>query len=354
MAKDWYLLNGNSQLSGFESEALDEFGAEGFLESLETGFASDIEICNYDLSICRHMKAIVQNNTADTKSNTMVRQVLLPIGSCKAGMYIKYKNRYWLIVGLVDDNRIYEKAVVALCNYLISWINADGNIVQRWVSASSASQYNNGETGTKFYFVRSDQLMVLTPDDDECLMLNSGQRFIIDRRCSVYEKRFGTDVLQSTGHPLTVYKITRVDSVLFDYQDSGHSEFMAYQDEQHEDDGYYVVEGKGYWLCNRPNIPTAQSEYTCKIESDTDIIYPQIEPGIFIAKIYDKSGLEIDASYEWIIESDVRDRLNIEEVDNALMISTDDVDCVHHDITITLKHEDCYSESKTVGIRAFI
>lgn len=37
-----------------------------------------------------------------------------------------------------------------------------------------------------------------------------------------------------------------MDNVIYDYQDSGHSEFMAYQDEQHETDGYYVVDGKGF------------------------------------------------------------------------------------------------------------
>ena len=251
MAKEWYLMTGDNLLSGVEDEAFDDFGASSFLEALQTNIASDVELCNYDLSICTPMRAIVQNNTADTKSNTMMRQVLFPIGSSKAGMYVKYKGRYWLIVGLVDDNKVYEKAVVALCNYLISWVNPQGKIVQRWVSASSASQYNNGETSTQYYFVRSDQLMVLTPDDDECLLLNSGQRFIIDRRCSVYEKKYTAAELQSARNPLTVYKITRVDSVLFDYQDSGHSEFMAYQDEQHEADGYYIIDGKGYWLCDQ-------------------------------------------------------------------------------------------------------
>lgn len=354
MAKEWYLLNSGSMLSGFEDEAFDDFGAESFLEALQTSIASDVELCNYDLSICKPSRAIVQNNTADTKSNTMMRQVLLPIGSSKAGMYVKYKDRYWLIVGLVDDNKLYEKAVVVLCNYLITWINTEGKIIQRWVSASSASQYNNGETSTKYYFVRSDQLMVLTPDDDECLLLNSGQRFIIDRRCSVYEKRYDANTLQNMHNPLTVYKITRVDSVLFDYQDSGHSEFMAYQDEQHETDGYYVINGKGYWLCDQANNVQPPLEYTCMIESDVDAIYPQIEPGVFTARIFDSSGVEIDAPYEWIIESDVKDHLKIEQIDRTLIISTEDMECIHHDITLTLISGAYRSASKTIAIRAFI
>ena len=354
MAKEWYLMTGDNLLSGFEDEAFDDFGASSFLEALQTNIASDVELCNYDLSICTPMRAIVQNNTADTKSNTMMRQVLFPIGSSKAGMYVKYKGRYWLIVGLVDDNKVYEKAVVALCNYLISWVNPQGKIVQRWVSASSASQYNNGETSTQYYFVRSDQLMVLTPDDDECLLLNSGQRFIIDRRCSVYEKKYTAAELQSARNPLTVYKITRVDSVLFDYQDSGHSEFMAYQDEQHEADGYYIIDGKGYWLCDQVDEKPERQQYACEIACDSDVIYPQIEPGVFTAKIYDAHGSEINVPYEWMIESDIKDLLDIEHVGNTIIISTNDMSCINHKVDLTLSAGVYRSSTKTIEIRAFI
>ena len=140
MYKHWYLLESPTMLSGFESEALDEFAGEGFLEALHSGLGMDVELCNYDLSVCSPIRVIVQNNVANTKSNTLTRQVLAPIGTFKAGMYIKYKNRYWLIVGLVDDNMMYEKAVVVLCNYLATWLNGDGKIIRRWVSAASASQ----------------------------------------------------------------------------------------------------------------------------------------------------------------------------------------------------------------------
>lgn len=354
MAKEWYLLEGGSQLSGFESEALDEFGVDGFLEVLQSNIATDVELCNYDLSVCIPIRAIVQNNTADTKANTMMRQILFPIGTSKAGMYVKYKRRYWLIIGLVDDNKIYEKAVVVLCNYQVTWINSAGKIIQRWVSASSASQYNNGETSAKYYFVRSDQLMVLTPDDDECLLLNSGRRFIIDRRCSVYEKQIGVDVTQITDKPLTVYKITRVDSVLFNYQDSGHSEFMAYQDEQHDGDGYYVIDGKGYWLCDRDMHKDEAPKYECVIESEYDEIYPRIEAGVFTAKIYNSFGEEIDAEYNWQIESDIKDRLKIERIGKSIMISTDDLDCINHTISLTLTADRYASVTKEIVIRAFI
>ena len=43
MAIEWYLMKTPyDQLSGFESEALNDFGAEGFLEALDSGIALDV------------------------------------------------------------------------------------------------------------------------------------------------------------------------------------------------------------------------------------------------------------------------------------------------------------------------
>lgn len=354
MAQEWYLMKSpHDQVSGYESEAFDDFAQEGFLEALETSISVDVVLCNYDLTISKRIKAIVQNNIQDTRLKTLNRQILVPIGTCKAGMYIQYKDRYWLIIGLVDDNMIYEKAVIILCNYKLTWINDAGSILQRWCNVSSASQYNNGETSNKFYRVRSDQLLIFTPDDDESLMINTGTRFIIDRRCEVYEKRFGDDVICDTSNDVIVYKLTRADSVLFDYQDSGYFEFMAYEDEQHENDGYYVVDGKGYWLCEKPNDNKTMIS-SSKIECESPEIYNGIEPTIFTARFYDNSGNEVSVVPQWNIVCDFTDQLSIEYVDNSICISIDNNKLINKSFELSLSAEGYETISTIVVIRAFI
>jgi hypothetical protein len=151
MAKEWYLMNtGNDTISGFESDDFNKFATDTFEEALYSSMGIDVFICNSDLSICKKRKAIIQGNVQDTKLKTMQRTMLVPIGTCKAGQYVYYKSRYWLIVGLVDDNGIYEKAVLVLCNYLLTWKNKKGNIIQRWVNASSASQYQSANATQPF------------------------------------------------------------------------------------------------------------------------------------------------------------------------------------------------------------
>lgn len=361
MAQEWYLLKSpHDQVSGFESEAFDDFAQEGFIEALDSNLAYDLELYNYDLSICKKIRGFVENNVQDTKLKSLTRQILVPIGTCKAGMYVKYKNRYWLIVGLVDDNTMYEKAVLAICNHLLTWVNGDGKVIQRWVSAASASQYNNGETGTRYYYFRSDQLLISMPNDDESMLLGTGQRFIIDNRCKVYEKNMSEDTTIDTSKPVMTYAITRLDSVLYDYQDSGHFEFMCYQDEQQAGDGYYVIDGKGYWICVSANKAKPENDdkkpvLSSLIEYDELEIFNGLDAGIFTAKFFDESGNE-DKSVvpQWSINCDFADKLNVECVDNSICIAANDKKLVNLSFELSLSAEGYETKTVNITIRAFI
>lgn len=281
--------------------------------------------------------------------------MLSRIGSCKAGMYIKYKNRFWLIVGLVDDNKMYEKSVLSLCNYLLTWINKDGKIIQRWINAVSASQYNNGETSTKYYYLRSDQLLIIAPDDDECMMLQQGDRFIIDKRCKIYEKNIPDDVIYDTKNPLITYQITRIDSVLYDYQDSGHSEFMVTETEQHKDDGFYRINDKGYWLCQSPQNDDKATLLSSKIEYETNEIYNGIEPCVFVSRFYDENGEAVESvEAEWSIECDFEDKLDVEKTNNSISIFVDDKSLLNKSLNISLSADGYETTTITVYIRAFL
>lgn len=353
MSKDWYLMKSPTLLSGYEDEMFD---GSAFLEVLDTEVASDIEIVNYDLSEHTPMKAVVLNNVQDTKLKSLQRNVLLPIGSCKAGMYIKYKNRYWLIIGLVDDNKIYEKAIAIICNYYLTWINDEGEIVQRWVNISSASQYNNGETDSRNFLVRTDQLMILTPDDNECLMLSSGKRFIIDRRCRVYEEHFDDDVVKDTSKSVIVYRLTRADSVLYDYQDGGHYEFLAYQDEQRDTDGYYVIDGQGYWLCGEPKAEADETVILLpSIQCESPEIFCGLEPTEFKAEFYDADGdIVYDVQPKWEINCNFVSDLDVVYVEDSVLISTENDELLNKTFDLILSADGYEPTTITVQIKAFL
>jgi len=203
MAVEWYLMNNPpNRYSGFENDDFENFAQEGFNELLDSPIAEEIEIFNYDLSVSSTIKAIIHGKEANTDLKSHEREVYVNVGTLKAGMYIKYRNMYWLVTGFVDNDKMCSKALVSLCQYLLKWQNANGTIIERWVHAASASKYDVGEDGNKTIVVSSNTFAIMIPNDDESMNLEE-KRVFIDKRKT---------------NPTKIFKITRNDDVLSDYE----------------------------------------------------------------------------------------------------------------------------------------
>ena len=200
--KEWYLMNNHkpNTVSGYEGDILTDFAQSNFTDVLETAFSDAVLLYNHDLSECQEIRCVIQGNSADTYLKSMERVALFPIGTVKAGMYIFFENRYWLITGYPSSNKSYEKAAVKLCQYKVKWQNSDGTIVERWVSTQSSSKYDDGLKDSNTMTLTSDSIMLLLPNDDESLTLD-GKRIFIDKK----------------NPPNKVYLVSRADSVLYDY-----------------------------------------------------------------------------------------------------------------------------------------
>ena len=202
--KEWYLIGNNTKpnmIGGYENQAFLDYKDDAFAESLDTDIAKTVILHNYDLSESAEIRCIIQGNSADTQLKSMERIGLFVRGTVKAGMYIFFENRYWLITGYPSYNGIYEKAVMQLCQYKLRWQNASGEIIERWICTSSAAKYDTGEKSNSTIVLSTDNLTLLLPNDDESLDLD-GKRVFIDKR---------------KVNPTKVYKITRTDSVLYDF-----------------------------------------------------------------------------------------------------------------------------------------
>lgn len=200
--KEWYLMNNHkpNTTSGYEGDILTDFAESNFNDVLETTFSDTVLLYNSDMTECQEIQCVIQGNSADTQLKSMERVGLFSIGTVKAGMYIFFDDMYWLITGYPSSNKSYEKATLVLCQYKLKWQNANGDIVERWINASSGSKYDVGESETKTITLASDNLILLVSDDEETINLD-GKRVFIDKR----------------PVPTKVYKITRSDDILFDY-----------------------------------------------------------------------------------------------------------------------------------------
>ena len=202
--QEWMLMGAKPVYnSGFEQEEFDRYATDSFQELLDTSPIVDhVIIYNTDMSESKSLDCIIQGNLADAKLKSLERIVLCPIGTLKAGMYIFFDNSYWLVNGRPGTNKIYEKATLVLCTYLLKWQNVKGDILERWVNILSASKYNIGESSEKVIVTSENNYIIQIPYDEETINLE-GKRVFIDKR-KVPEK---------------VFKITRDDDVLYDFGD---------------------------------------------------------------------------------------------------------------------------------------
>ena len=93
------------------------------------------------------------------------------------------------------------------------------------------------------------------------------------------------------------------------------------------------------------------------IISDSDIIYIDLEPGIFTATFFDSNGKEIKdniPNYDFDLESDFDDKLNVQTVNNSVLISTSDYKLNNKSFRLVLKADGYGEVTKDIKIREFL
>lgn len=289
--KEWYLMNNHkpNTVSGYEGDILTDFAQSNFTDVLETAFSDAVLLYNHDLSECKEIRCVIQGNSADTYLKSMERVAFFPIGTVKAGMYIFFENRYWLITGYPSSNKSYEKVTVKLCQYKVKWQNSDGTVVERWANMQSSSKYDDGLKESENMTLTSDSIMLLVPNDDETLTLD-GKRIFIDKK----------------KPPNKVYLVSRADSVLYDYGED-HGGMFCFITEK--DELNTARDNQELGICDyiSPTTPPEEDDKTT-ILSAKIVGNANLKVGFertYIASIIDKSGnaVEWDDTYSWNVVS---------------------------------------------------
>lgn len=338
MSKEWYLSNSNKRYSGFENDVFMEQAQEGFGQLTETFIGVELELYSSDLLNKTNVTGIVQKNVENTALSSMTREFLLPIGTCKSGMYIKYSGIFWLITNFVDNNLMYEKAIGILCQYHLKWQNSNGEIVARWVNVISNAQYNSGITnsskGTNM-ILQSDQLMFTAPFDDEVLSLKEQKRLIIS-----YKK-------QSPS----AYEITRIDSVIYAYGNSGVVPIIVTQTPINSKNDNLEL-----GICDY--IPTPSSHTSCSTPEESIKILPNIEyvskniivgthGSKFFATFTDEHGNSLsNIKYHWNIDFEYKEQITVINNENYILLKTSNEELIDSKLKLTLLLDD-YSNIKT-------
>ena len=314
--KEWYLEHTPPEsTSGYESDAISEYGESDFTDILFTDFAKTVTLYNHDLSESKEVRCIVQGNTADTQLKSMERIFLFEIGTVKAGMYIFFENRYWLIDGYPGNNGSYEKAISVLCQYNLRWQNTKGEILERWCSLTSASKYDVGENGNNTILLTSNNYSIKIPYDDEVIELE-GKRVFIDKRKT---------------NPTKVFKLTRDDDVLYDYGDEYHGSILNLIADK--DEFNPTSDNQELRICDYNSIPSTPNAPTTPTEEIVVSIvgFDTIRVGktkSWSVEFKDKNGNNVEVDdWKWNIKADFdTSKLARQESDLEIKITAQDDD----------------------------
>lgn len=313
--QEWYLLNQNTRpnsLGGYENDAFLDYKEDAFYEALTTDVASTVILYNHDLSQSKEIRCVIQDNTASTQLKSLERTVLTPIGTLKAGMYIFFENRYWLVSGYPGNNHVYEKTTMILCQSKLKWQDDAGKIIERWANFTSASKYDTGRSGNQTIFLTSNNFTIWIPEDDDSATLDE-KRVFIDR---------------NTKNPTKVFEITRSDDVLYLFGDDhgGILSFIADKDELNLE-----VDRPDLGLCNYkpvrplPPKPDETLDLSAEIVGDNKIQYGFDSE--FIVEFKNTDGeIQDDVTFEWNIVSDFDVKKEIDG--NKIALLVDDESCI--------------------------
>lgn len=346
--KEWYLIGSQTKpnaVGGFENQAFTDCKDDAFNEAADTEVGTTVEVCNYNLTERRTMRCIVQNNVADTLLQSMERTILFPIGTVKAGEYVFFDNRYWLITGYPGNNRVYEKVTAVLCQYKLRWQNDKGQVIERWANVTTASKYDIGETGNRLMVVPTDDFTVLIPNDKHSVNIDDKRVFIDTNRTN----------------PIKVFKITRNNDVFYDYgEHGGVLSLIAHRDEFNAE-----TDNQRLMICDY--IPTdnpkdspkelINNDIIATIKTSSPVVRVNTAGRIFYANFYNHKGeKQTDVVPHWIIECDFPDDIGHTEQDDSITLFTYKEELIDRTFTLKLTDENGISNiaEQTVTIDGII
>ena len=313
--KEWYLLTSNTRpnsIGGYENDAFIDYKCDAFQETLQTDIASTVTLYNHDLTSSEVIRCIIQDNTASTQLKSLERTVLTPIGTLKAGMYILFENRYWLVTGYPGNNKVYEKATMILCQYKLRWQNDCGKIIERWANFTSASKYDTGRSGNQTIMLTSNNFTIWIPEDDDSATLDN-RRVFIDR---------------DINNPKKVFEITRSDDVLYLFGEDhgGILSFIADKDELN-----LKVDRPDLGICDykppRP-LPPKPNETTdlSAVISGNNKLKCGFDRDYSVEFVDSNKEIHTDVEFTWNIVSDFDVSQKIDG--NIITLFVDDENCI--------------------------
>ena len=120
---------------------------------------------------------VITNITGDMASKNIMA---LPCESLKHGGIVDFADSKWLITELDANDEVYSRGIMRRCNYVLKWIDADGNLIEKWCVVEDGTKYLIGEKTEDIMAVGDARIAITIGKDSDTVKLKRGRRFLVD------------------------------------------------------------------------------------------------------------------------------------------------------------------------------
>ena len=221
----------------------------------------------------------------------------------------------------IDD--IHWQGKFTLCNWILKWQKANGDILEYPCYDINTTQYNSGEQFHRQLTTGSSQHMIILPYDENTVVLKSPQRFFLDR---------------DPEHP-TCFIVTQNDTTSYNFGKKGIVRVTLLETPHNPDTDRIDLGICDYFEKDSLATNNASGNLVAKsvISYDTTVIKSGGSSQTFTGMFFDADGNEVaGVETHWNIICPFSNALQAKESGNKLIIGIDNDAYVDEEFKIEL------------------
>ena len=210
------------------------------------------------------------------------------------GSKIYWKNKYWLLNDLNEDNDVFADGQIQKCNYVLPFQTTSTTIYNEPCIVIDATRSSStGEDDGKVLTLTDTQALVYIQYNDKTKYLTEEKRIFLD---------------QFTDKP-KVYKITKADRISYMDGDKGLLQLTCDQEEYNSTTDSYEYKIADYISSDPTPTPTPTPSGTCLITNTKDVVYDYTlelkiggSPKPLVSAFKDADGNIVDKTPIWSLD----------------------------------------------------
>ena len=147
------------------------------LHMLSTKLSDSLSYYSVEIDNTSHEVVIVNSDNLNEKTIYSTSSNVV-----KGGSLVRWMNNYWLVTECDANTEIYTRAKIRQCNYLLKWVDFEGEIHEQWCIIEDGTKYLTGEYEDRNFIVtRGDSRIAMTiAKNEDTVKFCRESRFLID------------------------------------------------------------------------------------------------------------------------------------------------------------------------------